>query len=84
MEFADPELPFTGMLGEGSTGVMSNADLEANRQGGKFYADIAKADADKAEYKSNICKYINDNYSEEINKNRYTPKVEAKIPKARR
>lgn len=54
-----------------TTGVMSHADLEANRQGMRFYQELA-ADAN---LKFDIAHYINKNWNEGQNPNYYEESV---------
>ena len=56
-----------GIFGLTGTGVFSNADLEANRQGLNFYEDLFKAPS----MTFDIAKYINGNWNEETNPNSY-------------
>jgi phage-related protein len=71
--------PLTGGgFGESSTGVMSNADLEVNRQGGKFYKDLA-ALSGGAVATIKICDYVNANWNEENNPNDYLQSLKDKV-----
>lgn len=56
-----------GFYGLTGTGVFSNADLEANRQGLNFYEDLFKTPS----MTFDIAKYINGNWNEETNPNSY-------------
>jgi hypothetical protein len=60
-----------GRYGLATTGVYSNADLEANRQGFQFYRDLAA----NPNLSFSILKYINPNWNEETNVNFYHPAV---------
>jgi len=60
-----------GGFGLESTGVYSNADLEANRQGLRFYEDLAASPAMMFE----IAKYINPRWNEEVNPSHYEASV---------
>lgn len=60
-----------GGFGLSSTGVFSNADLEANRQGLRFYEELA-ADPSMT---FDIGKYLNDNWNEETNPSHYEASV---------
>lgn len=76
-----------GSFGKGTTGVYSNADLAANRKGGKFYEDLANSEGKGFEF--DICNYVkqadpedpSDSWSEEKNPNEYVEKVKEKLPK---
>ncbi|MES0491863.1 MAG: DUF4157 domain-containing protein, partial [Leptospirales bacterium] len=56
-----------GGFGLLTTGVFSNADLEANRQGGKFYKDLISNPA----MTFSMAKYISSQWNEESNPNFY-------------
>lgn len=60
-----------GGFGLQTTGVFSNADLAANRQGLRFYEDLA---ADPA-LTFDIARYISDRWNEEANPSHYVPDV---------
>ncbi len=69
-----------GKYGLASSGVYSRADLEANRQGGQFYKDLA---ANAKDWKPDICKYVSAKWCEDKdNPNSYTKGLLAKIQKA--
>jgi hypothetical protein len=80
-EYADPATGKGGGFGETATGVMSKADMEANRQGGQFYTDLNNAMKTGAAINFDICKYVNGNWSEEKNPNDYVPQVGAVVQK---
>jgi hypothetical protein len=80
-KIADPMGFRTGGYGEATTGVMSKADMEANRQGGQFYTDLDKAMKAGAAFNFDICRYVNGNWSEENNPNDYVPQVGAQVQK---
>jgi outer membrane protein OmpA-like peptidoglycan-associated protein len=58
---------FSGIYGWASSGVMSRGDLEANRQGGRFYRDAMR----HPDMRLNICQYVNDNWNEYSNPSSY-------------
>src|SRR5206468_2115311 len=60
-----------GSFGLKTTGVFSNADLEANRQGLRFYEDLA-ANPSMA---FDIAAYINERWNEERNPSHYEESV---------
>jgi hypothetical protein len=60
-----------GNFGLQTTGVMSHADLEANRQGMRFYQQLAA----NANLKFDIAHYINKNWNEGQNPNHYEESV---------
>ncbi len=62
-----PKTYFQGIYGRWSSGVMSSADLEANKQGGRFFRDVME-DPDQP---ADICNYVNDNWNERFNPNTY-------------
>ena len=64
-----------GGLGLATTGVFSNADLEANRQGLKFYDDL-KA---KPSLTFDIAKYISAKWNEETNPSFYEGSVAEQV-----
>ncbi|MQA91203.1 MAG: DUF4157 domain-containing protein [Gemmatimonas sp.] len=64
-----------GGFGLSSTGVFSNADLEANRQGLRFYRDLL-ADPSMT---FDIASYINANWNEETNPSHYEESVGAVV-----
>jgi hypothetical protein len=61
-----------GISGLAATGVYSNADLAANKDGLAFYDNLA---ANPATYSFDISNYINNNWSEEHNSNYYEPNL---------
>lgn len=63
------EYRFFGYYGKwaGPSGVMSRADLEANKQGGYFYRDAMRAPA----MPMDICRYVNDDWNEYANPNTF-------------
>ena len=60
-----------GRYGLATTGVYSNADLEANRKGFQFFKDLAANPAMTFDIRT----YINPNWNEEVNPNAYQPSV---------
>jgi hypothetical protein len=60
-----------GGFGLATTGVFSNADMEANRQGGKFYADLIASPS----MTFAIASYISSKWSEADNSNFYESSV---------
>jgi hypothetical protein len=54
-----------------TTGVYSNADLEANRQGLRFYEELTA----KPSLKFDIAQYINERWNEEVNPSHYRASV---------
>src|ERR1044072_1877638 len=64
-----------GHYGMATTGVFSNADLEANRQGVRFYEDLI---ADPS-MKMDIGQYVNSQWNEENNPNSYQNYVGKKV-----
>ena len=79
-EYATPGDLTTGIYGERSTGVMSKADMEANRKGGEFYRKLREKGAN---FVFDICDYVNDDWSEENNPNDYTDAVKKKLKGAK-
>lgn len=64
-----------GGFGLTTTGVFSNADLEANRRGLRFYDDLAA----NASLTFDIANYINANWNEETNPSFYESSVAAQV-----
>lgn len=64
-----------GGFGLQTTGVFSNADLEANRQGLKFYDDVAA----NPSLTFDIASYISSKWNEEANPNFYESSVAEKV-----
>jgi hypothetical protein len=64
-----------GGFGLATTGVFSNADLEANRQGLKFYDDIAA----NPSLTFDIGSYISNKWNEQANPNLYESSVAEKV-----
>ncbi|KAF5429684.1 hypothetical protein C5S39_08605, partial [Candidatus Methanophagaceae archaeon] len=60
-----------GKFGVQSTGVYSNADLEANKSGLMFYKDLFNNPL----MKFDIAKYVNRKWNEELNPNTYSASV---------
>ncbi len=60
-----------GGFGLSSTGVYSNADLEANKQGLRFYEDLAASPS----LTFDISNYINERWNEETNPSHYEASV---------
>ena len=65
----------TGRFGEATTGVMSPADMEANRQGGRFYSELAAAHKAGKAFKFDIGRYVGRKWNENKNPNQYVPEV---------
>lgn len=65
---AETEATFFGLA---TTGVFSNADLEANRQGLRFYEELTA----NPSLKFDIAQYINERWNEEVNPSHYKDSV---------
>lgn len=65
----------SGGFGLNTTGVFSNADLEANRSGLKFYKDLESNPG----LTFDIANYINDRWNEEVNPSFYETSVAQQV-----
>lgn len=63
-----------------STGVKSNADLEANRKGGRFYKAVRLRTPPFPTF--DICNFVNQNWSEEVKRNEYSDSLRVKVEAA--
>jgi len=70
-----------GILGGGSTGIISYADIAANDAGLRFYLDLAK-DPDSLAQNFDIKDYVSCVWDEEILKSKYLPVIERRIDEA--
>ncbi|MCG8591358.1 MAG: hypothetical protein MJE66_18850 [Proteobacteria bacterium] len=77
-EFKLAGTPISGYFGQNTTGVMSYADLFTNAQGGAFYWELMNAPPGQP-YAFDICSFVRPEWSEEIQKNDYTPAVKSKV-----
>ena len=67
--------PLQGKWGLPTTGVASRADMEANRQGGRFYRELAAAQAAGKPFTFDIANYSSSRWNENANPNVYSRDV---------